>query len=194
MDKKAVFNLMFDAGLNYEKYFEKSTMNVERMKVSYQESEKYLNDMSQESLKELDQPLKILCISEDWCGDCGNGVPAFGKLTEYMENWELRMVARDGFEEYVEKYYTTAGRKKIPVLIIADEDGDEIYRWIERPAKSYEVITKIKEKMLPKEEYITEYRSHPDLQVDSIVKNTLDEVIALIRKAVLLNSILPKKS
>jgi hypothetical protein len=48
--------------------------------------------------------------------------------------------------------------------------------------------------MLPKEEYITEYRSHPDLQVGSIVKNTLDEVIALIRKAVLLNSILPKKS
>ena len=54
--------------------------------------------------------------------------------------------------------------------------------------------SKIKEKMLPKEEYITEYRSHPDLQVGSIVKNTLDEVIALIRKAVLLNSILPKKS
>ena len=33
--------------------------------------------------------LKILVLAENWCGDCGNGVPVIARMAEYFSNWEL---------------------------------------------------------------------------------------------------------
>lgn len=193
MTRKEAFNTLFDSGFSYDHYLGRSDRHEERMKQSYTATERYLVTVDDERLQHANQPLKILCIAENWCGDCGNGVPVIAKLAEVMTNWQFQIAARDDHEELVENYYTTAGRKKIPVIIFADEDGDEINRWIERPARSYLLLQELKDKKLPKEEYIEEYKKNPELRPPVVSQNIVEELLDAGIKAATMNAILPKK-
>jgi hypothetical protein len=135
-----------------------------------------------------------VCIAENWCGDCGNGVPVISKLAEQVPEWEYRIASRDEFEYLVEEFYTTAGRKKIPVIIFADEDGDEINRWVERPRNSYEFLADLQAKRLPKEEYIREYKQNQEINVPGVSSFILDELLDHAAKAAAMVKILPRKS
>ena len=120
--------------------------------VAWAISEKEIKKFSQVQISRLNESLRVLCIAEPWCGDCANGVPIIAKLAGELDNWDFRIVPRDSFREEVDRFYTTAGRKKIPIVIFADEDGDEITRWIERPTRSYHLLGKLRDQNLSKEE------------------------------------------
>jgi len=163
------------------------------MKLSYDETGKLLAEIDQKSLDTANGTIKVLCIAENWCGDCANGVPVIARLAEEMDQWDFKIAARDDHEELVELYYTTAGRKKIPVIVFADEDGDEICRWTERPLRSYQLLKELMEKKLPKEEYMSEYRKNPELKPPQVTENILTELLNLATRAATITAILPKK-
>jgi hypothetical protein len=163
------------------------------MKQSAGETIRLLSQKTEE-LKKLDAKLKVVCIAENWCGDCGNGVPVISMLAEQVPQWDYRIASRDEFEHLVEEFYTTAGRKKIPIVLFADEDGDEIIRWVERPRNSYEALAELQAKRLPKEEYIREYKHNPDINVPGVCSFILDELIDHGAKAAAMVKILPRKS
>lgn len=88
--------------------------------------------------------LKVLVISEKWCGDCRREVPLLAHIAN-TAGWDLRIFGREENPALMDEY-ATEGKKIIPVFVFFDEDFEEIGRFIERapPGKTtLEVLREI---------------------------------------------------
>ncbi len=88
--------------------------------------------------------LKVLVISEKWCGDCRREVPLLAHIAN-TAGWDLRIFGREENPALMDEY-TTEGKRKIPVFVFFDESFEEIGRFIERapPGKTtLEVLREI---------------------------------------------------
>ncbi len=180
--KQESFNKLFDNGISYEKYTKQSNKHLEIMQNSWFASQGAVKRLSRDHIARLNEKLHVLCISEHWCSDCANGVPVIAKLADAIPNWDFRIVSRDEFSEEVELFYTTAGRKKIPVVIFADEDGDEIMRWIERPMRSYHLLGMLRDQKLSMKEFKEKYNNTTEFQPPSVSEEILRELVAITDK------------
>lgn len=183
MRKRDIFNKMFESGISYEEYTKKSDRYVERMKESWFIIAKEVKEISLAQISSLNVKLHVLCIAENWCSDSANGVPVIARLAEECNNWDFRIVPRDNFTEEVERIYTTVGRKKIPLIIFADEEGDEIIRWVERPTRSYHLLGILRDQNLSKEEFLEQYNALNEFKNPSISLEILRELIVVADKA-----------
>ena len=183
MKKQDSFNKLFENGISYEKYIKKSDGYRERMNDSWLASQKAVQRQSHEKISRMNEILHVLCIAENWCIDCANGVPVIAMLADRTPNWDFRIVSRDIFEKEFETFYTTAGRRKIPLILFSDEDGDEIMRWIERPMRSYQLLGILRDQNLPKEEFIQKYNDTVEFQPPFVSEEILNELIYVANKA-----------
>jgi hypothetical protein len=193
VNKRDAFNSLFDAGMNYEGYKKRSPKHHERMQAHWNAADAALRKIPYETIKRLNRPLKVLCIAENWCGDCANDIPVIARMSDQFDQWDLSIVGREAHDDLVVEYYLTAGRKKIPVIVFADDDGDEIVRWIERPTRSYRILADLQSERLPKEEYIQKYQSISELKAPSLSEEILRELLDCADKAVSMIRILPVK-
>ncbi|MEP0815080.1 MAG: thioredoxin family protein [bacterium] len=77
--------------------------------------------------------IKVGIITEEWCGDAANFVPAFLKLFSLRPEFEVKLFARDEFPE-LRDAHLTGGKAKIPVVVVLDAEWNELGRFVERPA------------------------------------------------------------
>jgi hypothetical protein len=68
----------FDQGMTYEEYREQMNRNRERFDET--EAAVNLDPADVQAFSSLPQPLKVLVIAEDWCGDVISNLPVLGKL------------------------------------------------------------------------------------------------------------------
>jgi thiol-disulfide isomerase/thioredoxin len=78
--------------------------------------------------------LRMIILTEPWCGDSLAIVPTLLKLFEGFENVEIRFVPRDENKDLMQ-HYLTRGGEAIPVFIVIDEDFNELFHWGPRPEK-----------------------------------------------------------
>ncbi|MHA2225051.1 MAG: thioredoxin family protein [Candidatus Hodarchaeales archaeon] len=183
MDKQDSFNKLFDNGISYEEYVKKSDKYGDRMNNSFLAGQNAVKRILREQISRMNEKLHVLCIAESWCIDCANGVPVIAMLANMIPNWDIRIASRDDFRSEFELFYQTAGRKKIPVIIFADEDGDEIMRWIERPTRSYQLLGTIRDRYLRKEEFIQKYNDTLEFHPPFVSEEILNELVILAEKA-----------
>jgi hypothetical protein len=75
----------------------------------------------------------LLALTEDWCGDAFNSLPAVARLAELAPNVELRLVGRDANPDLMDAHLSGAARA-IPVVIVYDADWNEVGWWGSRPS------------------------------------------------------------
>jgi len=68
--------------------------------------------------------LKVIAITEDWCGDAMVNIPILLKLAE-AANIEVKMILRDENLELMDQYLTNGTSRSIPIFIFIDEEGKE---------------------------------------------------------------------
>ncbi|MFW9902723.1 MAG: thioredoxin family protein [Candidatus Thorarchaeota archaeon] len=183
MKKRDSFNKLFEKGISYEEYIKKSDKYLERMNSGYIISEREIKRLNSAQISRLNKKLLVLCIAENWCGDCSNGVPVIAKLANEFDNWDFRIIGLDDISNEVKMGYTTAGRMKIPVVIFADGDGDEIIRWVERPTHSYQLLGMLRDQNLSKEEFLEQYHTLDDFKPPRIFHEILRELKMVAEKA-----------
>ena len=83
-------------------------------------------------LREAAGGLRLLVLSEDWCGDCVSVLPVVARLAE-QAGVELRVLARDANDDLIDEHLTS-GTKSIPVVIVLDADLRELAWWGPRPS------------------------------------------------------------
>ncbi|MHA2032411.1 MAG: thioredoxin family protein [Candidatus Kariarchaeaceae archaeon] len=169
MNRQDTFLKMFEAGVSYERYIE-LTLNEkvkDRMTGHWQAAEELINNLDPQKLNQLNRKLKVLCIGENWCGDCANGIPVIARLAESLDNWEFVIAPKTPFEEDL--------------------------RWVERPTRSYRLLADLQAQKLPKEEYMAKYKSMPELKVPSLTGEILKELIEAADRATAMTQILPTK-
>lgn len=115
-------------------YFSK--LNRQRMRRL--EKTVVLNDSIREKAKNIGRKIIWLIITEGWCGDSAQNVPAIEKIAATSPNIETRYVLRDENPELMDAYLTNNARS-IPKLIAVDaETFEEIGIWGPRPRPAME--------------------------------------------------------
>jgi Thioredoxin len=88
--------------------------------------------------------LRILVITEDWCGDALVGFPALAKLVEGAPDVEMRVFLRDANPDVMDQYLKRGLYRTIPVFVFFDEQMNELARFMERQDVVTELRTVLK--------------------------------------------------
>ena len=90
------------------------------------------------------RPLRILVITEDWCGDALVGFPALARLVQDAPDVELRVFLRDANPDVMDRYLKRGLYRTIPVYVFFDERMTELGRFMERDDVVTEMRTLLK--------------------------------------------------
>ncbi|HEU5366984.1 MAG TPA: thioredoxin family protein [Ktedonobacterales bacterium] len=121
----------FEQGLTYDQYKAQMTRNQERFAAN--EQQLALDPADLAAFKNLPQPLNVLAIAEDWCGDVINNLPILGRLAAESGKLNLRVFLRDQNTDLIDQYLKDGKFRSIPVFVFFDDQFRELGRFIERP-------------------------------------------------------------
>jgi len=108
----------------------------------------------QQKIRDRDRNIRILIITEFWCGDAAQNIPVIEKALSPNEHIEIRYVFRDEHPELIDRYLTNGGRS-IPKMIVMDaETGADLFTWGPRPAAAQAEMTRMKEAAFSKDAMI----------------------------------------
>lgn len=119
-------------------------MNVHRMRRI--DKTITLNDELKARLKAVKGSWIWLVLTEGWCGDAAQNVPALHAMAEAAPNIDFKLILRDEHPDIMDEHLTNGVSRSIPVLICLDaETLDEIGSWGPRPEPVQEMVMKNKE-------------------------------------------------
>jgi hypothetical protein len=127
----AVTHERFDQGMTYEQYKQQMTRNQERFAANERAFQPAPADLV--AFKNLRQPLNVLVLAEDWCGDVIDNLPILGRLAAESGKLNLRVFLRDQNLDLIDQYLNQGKYRSIPVFAFFDDQFDELGRFIERP-------------------------------------------------------------
>lgn len=129
----AITKERFEQGMSYEQYRAQMTRNQERFATNEQ-----LVQLSGEDVAffaNLQAPLNLMALAEDWCGDVINNLPVVGKLAEQSDKLNLRIFLRDQNLDLMDQYLKEGQFRSIPVFALFDQNFQDLGHFIERPAQ-----------------------------------------------------------
>lgn len=131
-----------------EAMFNYGKLNRQRMKRLDKKVE--LNESLKDKAQSLNRKMIWLIITEGWCGDAAQNIPAIEKIASASPNIETRYVLRDENLELIDKYLTYNARS-IPKLIVLDaETLHELGTWGPRPQAAMDYFFEMKHQGLEK--------------------------------------------
>ena len=135
-----VTNERFAQGMTLQQYLAQMGTNKEKFVQFLEEITVKPEDRA--ALDRLGKTLKVLVITEDWCGDALHNVPVLAKMVEGNPNIEMRIFLRDKNPDLMDQYLNQGLFRSIPVFAFFDEHMNEVARLIERPPAQTEEMEK----------------------------------------------------
>jgi hypothetical protein len=126
-----------------------------------------------------DAGVRLLAITEDWCGDGPSTLAIVAKLADRHPGLELRLIRRDENPEVMDRYLTN-GSRSIPIVVALDRDFQELGHWGPRPSVLQAWVAANKATM-PKSELYPEIRKW---YARDRGESTLKEVLAMAVPAI----------
>lgn len=103
-----------------------------------------VEDSVRETMRGNARPMIWLVITEGWCGDAAQAIPAIEAVAAGSDLVETRYVLRDENPELMDRYLTN-GTRSIPKLIALDaETLEELGTWGPRPQAAVDYFQKMK--------------------------------------------------
>lgn len=130
----------FAQGMTVPEYLAQMRINQERFAKRLAETE--INPDDRAAMQ--GRKLKILVITEDWCGDALVGFPGLAKLVEGAPDVEIRVFLRDANPDVMDQYLKRGLYRTIPVFVFFDERMNELARFMERQDVVTELRTVLK--------------------------------------------------
>jgi len=122
----------WDQGMTYDAFKAAMTRNQERF--AQNESRVVLDPETVRTFKSLPQPLRVLVLAEDWCGDVVANLPILGRILKEAPLLDVRVFYRDQNLDLMQRWLNQGKFQSIPVFVFFDENFQELGHWIERPA------------------------------------------------------------
>ena len=130
----------FAQGMTFPEYLAQMRTNKERFEKRMADAE--LTPADREAIR--GRKLRILVITEDWCGDALVGFPALARLVDDAPNVEMRVFLRDANPDVMDQYLKRGLYRTIPVIVFFDEQMNELARYMERQDVVTELRTLLK--------------------------------------------------
>ena len=125
-----------DALINYTK------LNDKRMK-RWDKTVK-LSEESQKIIKEFNNSITWLVITESWCGDAAHIMPVLNKIAEANNNIDIKIVLRDENPALMDAFLTNGGKAIPKVIMIDNESSEVINTYGPRPSEATSYVNKFK--------------------------------------------------
>lgn len=123
------------APYNNPDYHHYTKMNETRMKRWIRTNP--LTEETSQVVKSISRSQKWVVITEPWCGDAAHIVPILYLMSTLNSNIHFELQLRDS-ESEIDRYLTN-GSKSIPILIVRDENGTDLFHWGPRPKEGQEM-------------------------------------------------------
>ncbi len=82
----------------------------------------------------LPEPLNVLVVTEDWCGDSLAHLPVLFRLArEAGDRLTVRVFKRDEHKDLAAQFPMPTGRVAIPIIVFFDQEMHELGKVLERP-------------------------------------------------------------
>ncbi len=130
----------FAQGMTFPEYLAQMRTNKDRFAKRLAETE--ISSDDREAMRA--RTLKILVITEDWCGDALVSFPGLAKLAEGVPGVEMRVFLRDANPDVMDQYLKRGLYRTIPVFVVFDEHMNEVARFMERQDVVSELRTLLK--------------------------------------------------
>jgi len=127
----AITEERFQQGLTYDGWKAQMTRNQERFLSN--ETKFQVDSADLAFFKNLPQPVNVLVVAEDWCGDVIDNLPILGRLAAESGNLNVRVFLRDQNLDIMDQYLNKGEFRSIPVFAFFDGQFHELGRFIERP-------------------------------------------------------------
>jgi hypothetical protein len=176
VSEREKLKLRFLAGESFSEFLHRPKKNSQLWDALYMRAK--LSDDAAARAARVEHPWHLLVLSEDWCGDSINTLPAIARLTEAQPLIEMRIVGRDANPDLIDSHLTGMS-KSIPVIILLDKDFNEIGWWGPRPGSLQAWVTE-SGLALPADE---RYRQVRTWYARDHGKTAVNELLELIDKA-----------
>jgi len=113
-----------------QSYVDYTALNASRQKRWIKRGE--LNQDLVAELAAVTSKQSWILITEPWCGDAAHLAPFIYKLAETVPNIDFSINLRDGEDTMIQDYLTNGGMS-IPILVVRDEFGKDLFHWGPRP-------------------------------------------------------------
>lgn len=123
----------FAQGMTFEAYKAQMQHNKEQFAANEQAATIRPEDVA--FFDALPEPLNVLVLTEDWCGDALAHVPVLGRLAHETGKLNLRLFLRDQHLDLADQYLKEGKYRSVPVFIFFDGRMGELAHFIERPAR-----------------------------------------------------------
>ncbi len=130
----------FAQGLTFAQYLAQMRTNKERFEQRMADA--VITPADRAAIR--GRKLKVLVITEDWCGDALVGFPAVARLVEDAPDVEMRVFLRDANPDVMDQYLKRGLYRTIPVIVFFDEQMNELARYMERQDVVTELRTLLK--------------------------------------------------
>lgn len=126
----------FNSGETYAQVRERIVANGGRILTALEAGERAAAaaDLDLSTFTSLSEPVKVLVISEDWCGDCTDNLPILNRIATETGKLDFRVFARDENLDLADQFLKEGKYRSIPVIVVLDEQLDPVNHVIERPA------------------------------------------------------------
>lgn len=135
----------FEQGMSYEAYKAQMTRNRDRLEENERMVELSTDDL--QFFSQFGQPINVLVLVEDWCGDVIANVPVLARLAAESGTLNLRFFLRDQNLDIMDQYLHQGLHRSIPTVVFFDQDFRELGHWIERPARVNEMQRQMVDKL-----------------------------------------------
>ena len=154
----AVTRERFDQGLTVDAYKAQMKQNRETFEANERKATIAPNDLT--FFSGLAEPLNVLVITEDWCGDAIANVPVLAKLAEATGKLNIHIFLRDQNLDLADQYLKEGKYRSVPVFVFFDASMRELGHFIERPVRA------TKEMDIAREHLVADHPELPDLGGD----------------------------
>jgi hypothetical protein len=113
-----------------------------------------LSEDCKSTIQSIDVPMHWILITEPWCGDAAHSVPFLAKMAAENPLIHLEIQLRDSEESEISSYLTNGG-KSIPILVVRNSLGEDLFVWGPRPRQCRELHHSLKAQEVTLEELKT---------------------------------------
>lgn len=161
--------------------------NLNRQRMKRLDKTVTIGDDLKEKVKNIKRPLVWLTLTEGWCGDAAQNIPAIEKIAAENPLIKTRYLLRDENPELMGRYLTNGGRA-IPVMICLDgETFQELGKWGSRPTAIQKYFLELKASGMEKAEIMElvqrRYNSDKEQSIQADFTELLQNLIDKTEKA-----------
>ena len=96
-------------------------------------------------IESISEAQEWILITEPWCGDAAHLAPFIYLASELNDKIDLKINLRDGEDSLIQDYLTNGKSMSIPILVVRDKDGTDLFSWGPRPKDAQAILTRQKE-------------------------------------------------